>query len=43
MNTLRKQHAFDSYNNYRNIFYATLYKNMMSFKKKYNLKKNIFL
>lgn len=43
MNGLRKAKAFDSYNNYRNLYYARLYKNTSKFKKKFNLKSNIFI
>lgn len=38
MTSLRKEKAFDSYNNYRNLYFATVFKYNVEFRKKYNIK-----
>jgi len=35
------QRAFDHYNNYRNIYYAEIYRNLVDFRLKYNLKRGL--
>lgn len=41
MNNLLKQKAFDQYNNYRNIYYAEIFRNLVDFRLKYNLKRGL--
>lgn len=41
MNSLNSQRAFDNYNNYRNLYYAEVYRNMVEFRLKYNLKRGL--
>lgn len=40
INTLSESKSFDSYNNYRNMYFSTLYKNLNSLKERYNIKRN---
>lgn len=37
---IKKKKGFDSYNNYRNLYYSEVFKQLMGFILKYNIKRS---